>query len=64
MDSTYSKYHKSYYERNKLQLQTKNREYWTRYYQANRDKIREKASNRYYLNKDKNAPPSEYIHPS
>lgn len=51
--SSYSNYHKKYYETNKDEILTKNKEnnYWKTYYEKNKDKIKDKAKLRYQAKK-------------
>jgi hypothetical protein len=53
--SSYSNYHKKYYETNKEEILTKNKEnnYWKTYYENNKEKIKEKAKLRYQSKKEK-----------
>jgi hypothetical protein len=51
--SSYTIYHKKYYAENKTDITTKNKEskYWEGYYEKNKEEVKKKALDRYYLKK-------------
>jgi len=51
--SSYSNYHKKYYESKKEEILSKNKEnnYWKNYYEKNKETIKEKARLRYQSKK-------------
>jgi hypothetical protein len=54
--SSYSGYHKKYYESKKEEILQKNKDnnYWKNYYENNKEKIKEKAKIRYEKKKQLN----------
>jgi len=55
--SSYSGYHKKYYESKKEEILQKNKDnnYWKNYYEKNKEKIKEKAKIRYEKKKQENS---------
>jgi len=55
--SSYSNYHKKYYESKKEEILQKNKDnnYWKNYYEKNKEKIKEKAKLRYQKKKQENS---------
>lgn len=53
--SSYTDYHKKYYEENKDKIKDKNKnnEYWKKYYEKNKEEIRKKNLERYHNSKIK-----------
>jgi hypothetical protein len=49
--SSYTAYHKKYYENHKTEIQVKTKTYWNSYYERNKEAIRIKNLNRYYEKK-------------
>jgi hypothetical protein len=54
--SSYSNYHKKYYDSKKEEISLRNKEnnYWQNYYEKNKEKIKEKAKIRYQKKKELN----------
>jgi|GWRWMinimDraft_15_1066023.scaffolds.fasta_scaffold01777_2 ribonucleotide reductase alpha subunit len=52
--SSYSSYHKKYYESKKEEILQRNKDnnYWKNYYEINKEKIKEKAKIRYLKKKE------------
>jgi hypothetical protein len=50
----YTEYHRSYYEKNKIQIleKAKEKKYWKAHYERNKEEIKRKALERYYLKKE------------
>jgi len=46
--SSYTPYHKKYYESHKTEISVKTKSYWNSYYEQNKEAIRLKNLNRYY----------------
>jgi len=49
--SSYSAYHKKYYDGHKETISAKTKEYWVEYYQQNKERIKARALERYYAKK-------------
>ena len=50
-NTSYSAYHKKYYDGHKDVISAKTKEYWVEYYQQNKERIKTKALERYYAKK-------------
>jgi hypothetical protein len=50
-NTSYSAYHKKYYDGHKDIISAKTKEYWVEYYQQNKERIKAKALERYHAKK-------------
>jgi hypothetical protein len=50
-NTSYSAYHKKYYDGHKDEISAKTKEYWVEYYQRNKERIKARALERYHEKK-------------
>jgi len=50
-NTSYSSYHKKYYDGHKEVISAKTKDYWVTYYELNKERIKTRALERYYAKK-------------